>query len=160
MARRRPPHSELVQQVSELVRSGYGALLTFDAPGAWIELAGPNGISGGSGAFGQAPVTTVRLVQEGTVGVVAEAASDGAFAKMLDVIGEKARPFAGQDHAALLAMLRAVRELSTRSRTRMPTVGPALVEYGEPSVDAWLSCLTLADFEQTLAESCEGQAAA
>jgi hypothetical protein len=160
MPRRRSPPPPIIEDVSALVRAGYGGLVTFDNPGAWIELAGPRGGRGGDGATWRAPVTTVRLVREGQAGIVAEAAADGAFARMLDTLAEHARPFSGDDHVTLVAMLRAVRELSAKPRTRMPTVGPGLVEHGEPSLDAWLSCLTLADLERSLEESCEYRTAA
>lgn len=160
MPRRQAPPPPLVNDVSALVRAGYGGLVTFDRPGAWIELAGPRGSQGGDDAKWQAPVTTVRLVREGKAGVVAEAAADGAFARLLDAIAEEARPFSGDDHATLVAMLRAIRELSAKPRTRMPTVGPEMVEHGEPNLYAWLSCLTLADLEQAMSDSCEESQAA
>lgn len=160
MPRRRAAPSPLVNDVSALVRAGYGGLVTFANPAAWIELAGPRGGRGDAGPTWQAPVTTVRLVREGKAGVVTEASADGAFARMLDTIAEQARPFAGDDHATLVAMLRAIRELSAKPRERMPTVGPEFVEHGEPNLLAWLSCLTLADLEQAMSDSCEESQAA
>lgn len=160
MARRRSTASPLVQEVSDLVRAGYGALLTFDTPGAWVELAGPNGAKGAEDDRWRAPVTTLRLVREGAPGVVVTASRDAAFAKMLGELAEQARPFAGDDHPVLLALLRAIRDASAKPRSRMPTVGSGLVEHGETSLAAWLSCLTLADLEEAMAESCEESQAA
>ena len=81
MARRRSATSPLVQEVSDLVRAGYGALLTFDTPGAWVELAGPNGAQDANDDRWRAPVTTLRLVREGAAGVVVTASKDEAFAR-------------------------------------------------------------------------------
>ncbi|MFZ5480624.1 MAG: hypothetical protein ACOZNI_27925 [Myxococcota bacterium] len=91
---------------------------------------------------------------------MATASRDEAFGKSLDALAELARPFAGDDHRVLLAVLRSIRELSAKPRTRMPTVGPGLVEHGESSLSAWISCLTLADLEQAMSESCEESQAA
>lgn len=154
MPQRRSAPSPLANEVADLVRAGYGALLTFETPGAWLELAGPNGAMGDEGDLWRAPVTTVRLVREGAEGVVATAARDEAFARALDTLADEARPHAGHEYAELVAVLRAIREVTAKPRTRMPTVGPALREHGEPSLTAWLSCLTLADLEGALAESC------
>lgn len=160
MSRRRSKPPPLVGEVTDLVRAGYGALLTFESPGAWVELAGPNGARSGDGETWRTPVTTVRLVRAGEPGVIATAVRDEAFGKALDELAEAARPLAGDDYPTLVSVLRAVRELAAKTRARMPTVGPGLNEHGEPSLPAWLSCLTLADLEQAMVESCEVSQAA
>ncbi len=158
--RRGPTPDLLVAQVSSLVRDGYGGLLTFEKSRAWLEVAGPRGIRGGDGAFGLAPVTTLRLCQLDATAPLAEAAVDGAFVSGLDAIADKARELAGEEFGQLVAVLNAVRRLCAKPRTRMPTVGLGVVEHGVPNLDAWLSCLTLADLERTLVESSEDLAAA
>jgi hypothetical protein len=140
-----PKHFRVVEEVRELVRSGYGALVTFEAPGApWLEIAGPNGPGGD---FLAAPVPTLRLRAQGEGSPLAIAAVNDNFPAGLNAIAERARPFVGDEFPALLTLLGAIREASGVKRSRVPTVGACVTETGTPDPHAWMSCLSLGDLQ-------------
>ena len=149
-----PNHSAVIANVGEIVRTGHGALIAFDGPDTpWLEIAGPNGMSPGGGAFGVAPVPTLRLHRNGEAGPLAVAVANDQFAEGLHTIAQFARPLLGDEHPALVALLAAVRDAASDKRPRAPQVGTRLRESGSPDPAGWLSCLTLGDLQRAVAES-------
>ncbi len=79
-----PNQTALIDNIRDLVRTGYGALVTFQAPDApWLEIAGPNGVQPGGHLFG-ASVPTVRLRRNGDAAPLAEAAANNDFSGGLE----------------------------------------------------------------------------
>ncbi len=148
-----PSQTALIDNIRDVVRTGYGALITFEAPDApWLEIAGPNGMQPGGHLFG-APVPTVRLRRNGDAWPLAEAAANNDFSGGLSTLAECAKPFVGDEFPALLALLGAVHEASGAKRRRVPKVGGCITETGVPSVHAWMSCLTLGDLQAAVAKA-------
>lgn len=149
-----PSQTALIDNIRDLVRTGYGGLVTFEAPNApWLEIAGPKGMQP-DGQLCGAPVPTVRLRRNGDATPLAEAAANDDFSGGLSTIAECARPLVGDEFPALLALLGAVHEASGAKRRRVPKVGGCVTETGgPPSVHAWMSCLTLGDLQSAVARA-------
>lgn len=148
-----PSQTALVNNVRDLVRSGYGALVTFEAADApWLEIAGPTSFDAGGHPFG-APVPTVRLRRSSDATLLAEAAANNDFLKGLTTLGQCAKPLVGDEYPALVALLGAIHDASGAKRRRVPTVGDAISEVGVPNVHGWMSCLTLGDLQAAVAKA-------
>ncbi len=148
-----PNQAALIDNIRDLVRTGYGALITFEAPDApWLEIAGPQGVSPGGHLFG-APVPTVRLRRNGAGGPLAEAAANNNFSAGLSTLAECAKPLIGEEFPALLALLAAVHDASGAKRRRVPTVGTRITQTGVPDLHAWMSCLSLGDLQGAVARA-------
>lgn len=138
-----PHHARIIDNIRGIVRSGHGALVTFDgSPDAVLELAGPKGMHPG-GDLCAAPVPTIRLWATWGGPPLAVAAANQNFTAALGTVAERAKPLVGSEHEALLALLLAVREVTDGMRFRVPLVGEVVTEEGEPSFAAWASCLPL-----------------
>lgn len=123
-----------------------------DAPGARLDVMGPNGMRGGDGPEDllAAPVPTVRLwAPSSSSRPLAVAAADRNLSVALDKLAARARPLVGSEYEVLLALLAAVREAAPR-RARVPKVGAAITRSGTPSMPAFASCLGLGDLEEAL----------
>lgn len=148
-----PGQTALIENIRDLVRTGYGALITFEAPDApWLEIAGPNGAQAPGHLFGAA-VPTVRLRRNGDVAPLAEAAANNDFSGGLSTLAECAKPLIGDEFPALLALLAAVHDASGAKRRRVPTVGTRITQTGVPDLHAWMSCLSLGDLQEAVARA-------
>jgi hypothetical protein len=138
-----PHHARIIDNIRGIVRSGHGALVTFEgSPDTVLELAGPKGMHPG-GDLCAAPVPTIRLWATWGGAPLAVAAANQNFTVALGTVAERARPLVGNEHRALLALLLAVREATDGMRFRVPVVGEVVTEEGDPSPAAWSSCLPL-----------------
>ena len=155
-----PRHTQIIDNIRVIVRSGHGALVTFDgSPTTVLELAGPKGMHPG-GDLCAAPVPTIRLWATWGGAPLAVAAANQNFTAALGTVAERARPFVGDEHPALLALLLAVREVTDGMRFRVPVVGEVVTEEGEPSFAAWASCLPLGALQAAIQRATRIRAAA
>ena len=154
-----PHHARIIDNIRGVVRSGYGALVTFDgSPDAVLERAGPKGMHPG-GELCAAPVPTIRLWATWGRAPLATAAANQNFTAALGTVAERARPLVGNEHPSLLALLLAVREVTDGMRFRVPLVGEVVSEEGEPSFAAWSSCLPLGVLQRCLDRARRSRAA-
>lgn len=146
-------HPRVLETLRADTRSGHSTIITFDHPGGLgrLDVFGPEGMRGGNDETFTAPVPTVRLWRPGESGApIAEAVANRAFSAELDRLAECARPFISDEWSAFALILATIRDATTGLRFRVPKVGERVQLTGTPSVEAWMSCLSLGDLQAAI----------
>ena len=144
--------SALVEEMCEETRAGWSWMLPLseDEAPAWLAFHGPQGTRDDPTVVSAGPPRLELWPKGGGPRPLVEI----PVAANRDFHCDIERLRAGRlDHYngghLLLALLRALAE-RTRARPRIPVVRDALTHSGVPTLDAWASALTLADFQAAL----------
>ena len=146
-------HPRVLETLRADTRSGHSTIISFDHPngGGRLDVFGPEGMRGGNDDAFTEPVPTVRLWAPGIPEApIAEAVANRAFPTELDRLAERARPFIDEEWSAFLIILATIREATAGLRFRVPKVGTRVQLIGTPSVEAWMSCLSLGDLQAAI----------
>ena len=139
------------------VRAGRSTVIPFEHPDGtgWLDVLGPNGMAGNADAT--APVRTLRLWPPGGAShAVAEAIATSRFDASLRNLAECAYPWLRDDFITLLALLGVIRDATVHRRDRLPQVAETLWFVGSPSLEGWLSCLSLGHIQAAILRASGG----
>lgn len=146
--------------VRQDLRTARPWLAVFDTPqcSTVLEYRTPRVMRGGNPL--QSERTTLRLWQTGAPGrVLVEvdlSTNDPTdIEPALDAVADAGQGRAGAERDLFELLLRLVREhhLGLHRRPRARQVGDTITSRGAPSLEAWASCLTMADLQEALQAS-------